>query len=170
MLRRSRLIRKSFHLVSAVLIGLGCAQLAVADESDSLMPANWYLQGGGYMHYSDDEDYAGTPWFLGIEHFNRSGTITGLSVFENSFGQFSQYLYIGKNWYPWKKVPGFRVKLTGGIVHGYSGEHSDTSPINWGDAWAIGVVPGIGYQQGAFGVDVAILSASGLLFLVGYEF
>ena len=154
----------------AALLCLACPEVAGADESESILPANWYLQAGSYMHYSDDEDYAGTPWFLGIEHYNGNGTITGFSVFENSFGQFSQYLYIGKNWYPWEKYPGLRLKLTAGLVHGYGGEHKDTSPINWGDAWAIGVVPGIGYQKGALGVDVAILSASGLLFLVGYEF
>ena len=161
-------------------IGLLCMSLALActvatpsaaaDEADADTPHSWYFQAGGYMHFSDDEDYVGDRWFLGIERQLKRNTVIGLSVFDNSFGQFSQYLYLGKSWYPWQRFPGFRLKLTGGIAHGYKGERQDTSPINWGDGWAIAAIPAVGYQQDRLGIDVALLSDSGLLFLLGYEF
>jgi hypothetical protein len=146
------------------------AQAAETDNVSDGALGEWYVQAGSYFHYTNDEDYSGARWFMGVEHLNEHGRITGLSVFNNSFGQFSQYLYVGKTFHPFEKAPNFRVKLTGGIVHGYKGEHKETSPIHWGDSWALGVVPAVGYQRGHLGIDVAVLSASGMLFLVGYEF
>ncbi|MEE4160998.1 MAG: hypothetical protein V2I25_00730 [Woeseiaceae bacterium] len=143
---------------------------ARAEETETARDASWYLQGGSYIHYSDDEDYEGPPWFVGIERRRPGKPILGFSVFNNSFGQFSQYAYVGKAFHPWKRAPGVHIKLTGGIAHGYKGEHQDTSPLNWGDGWAFAIVPTIGYQKDRLGWDVALLSNSGLLFLVGADF
>lgn len=163
----------ALRLAYCCLISAGLAPNAVADDATDGVEEKagaWYLQAGSYAHYSDHYDYAGTPWFLGVEYHNAKGTITGLSAFNNSFDQFSQYLYWGRNFHPLKNHPNFRFKLTGGILHGYDGKHQNMSPVNWGDGWALGVVPGFGYQDGPLGVDVAFLSAAGVLFLVGYEF
>jgi hypothetical protein len=168
--RPTRLHQRVERSVIAVLACLAFAATAAAEDAGSDFTPNWYLQGGAYTHFKNKPTYVGQHWFVGVEREYKPNTVVGLSVFDNSFGQFSQYLYYGKIWHPWQKHPGFRVKLTGGLVHGYAGEHKDTSPINWGDAWAIGVVPGVGYQQGKLGFDLAFLSASGLLFLVGYSF
>ncbi len=158
------------RILAVAIACLGCAGKAGAESADTEFTPTWYFQGGGYMHFRTKDEYVGEHWFVGVERHHKPDAMIGLSVFDNSFGQLSQYLYYGKTWHPWQKHPGFRVKLTGGLVHGYEGEHHDTSPIYWGDAWSIGVVPGIGYQKGALGLDLAFLSASGLLFLVGYSF
>ncbi|MGB5780233.1 MAG: hypothetical protein WBM42_00010 [Eudoraea sp.] len=132
---------------------------------------NWFLHAGGYIHFSDDEDYEGPPWFAGVEYQKTEANWSvGLSLFNNSFGDFTQYLYLGKTWHPSGKYPGFRIKLTGGIAHGYEGEHQKIFPIRWGDAWGLALVPTIGYKRDKWSFDVAVLSASGLLFLGGYEF
>ncbi len=62
------------------------------------------------MHDSDKDEYEGPPWFAGIEYQKSRNTVIGLSVFNNSFGEFT------------------------------------------------------------LGIDIAVLSASGLALLVGYEF
>jgi hypothetical protein len=150
-----------------VVLVLAAASVEASESTDR----NWYVQAGGYIHYSDDEEYEGPPWFAGIENQNpENNTAIGLSFFNNSFGDFTQYIYLGKSWYPSSKYPGFRLKLTAGIAHGYKGEHHEIFPIRWGDSWGLAVVPTIGYQPEKWGFDVAILSASGLAFLVGYEF
>jgi hypothetical protein len=146
------------------------APAAVYADGVQEVKSNWYFQAGGYMHYDDDEEYEGPPWFVGVEYQKSRNRVIGLSVFNNSFGQFTQYAYLGKTFHPSQKYPDFRIKLTGGVVHGYTGDHHKIMPIRWGDSWGLGIVPGIGYQWDALGVDVAVLSASGLLFLVGYEF
>ena len=146
------------------------APAPVSAENVQYAETNWYVQAGGYMHYTDDEEYEGPPWFAGIEYQRSRNRVVGLSVFNNSFGEFTQYAYLGKSFYPSDRYPGFRIKLTAGVAHGYSGEHHKLLPIRWGDSWGIGIVPTIGYQWDALGVDIGVLSASGLLFLVGYEF
>ena len=146
------------------------APAPVSAENTQDAESNWYFQAGGYMHYTDDEEYEGPPWFAGIEYQRSRNRVVGLSVFNNSFGEFTQYAYLGKSFYPSDRYPGFRIKLTAGVVHGYSGEHHKLLPIRWGDSWGIGIVPTIGYQWDALGVDIGVLSASGLLFLVGYQF
>ena len=160
-------IRQALCLVTALSF---LAPAAVSDDSVQEAESNWYFQAGGYMHYSDDEDYEGPPWFAGIEYQKSRNRVIGLSVFNNSFGQITQYAYLGKSFYPSEKYPGFRIKLTGGIAHGYKGEHQKIFPISWGDGWGVAFVPGVGYQSDKWGFDVAVLSASGLLFLAGYEF
>ena len=108
--------------------------------------------------------------FVGIEYTTLSTMIVGFSVFNNSFGQFSQYVYVGKSFHPSDKFPEFRIKLTGGVGHGYEGENHDVFPIRWGSAFGLAAVPTVGYQFGALGFDIGVLGESGLVFLVGYEF
>ncbi len=159
--------RQALCLVTLLLLVVSAA---VSAENDQAKDASWYVQAGGYRHYTDNDEYEGPPWFAGVEYLKSGNPILGLSVFNNSFGDFSQYAYVGKSFHPSTKYPDFRIKVTAGIAHGYSEEHHKILPIRWGDSWGIGIVPAIGYQWDAVGVDVGLLSASGVLFLVGYEF
>ena len=106
----------------------------------------------------------------GNEYHQTPKLLWGLSAFQNSFGQFSQYAYIGRKFHPWDSHPNLHIKLTGGIVQGYRDPHHDTLPIRWGESWGIGAIPTIGYQKDRFGFDLAFLKESGLLFLAGYHF
>lgn len=151
-----------------VLLALCPIAGVAADNIETGRP--WYIQAGAYKHYSDDEKYEGPPIFAGIEYHKSSTLLFGLSVFNNSFGDASQYLYVGRNFHPSKTYPNLRIKLTGGVAHGYSDENQDVSPIRWGDSWILGIVPTLGYQGGRFGADLALLGDSGLLFLLGYSF
>lgn len=60
----------------------------------------------------------------GIEHHRTDNWFGGLSLFNNSYGQFAQYLYLGKKFHPWESHPEVRIKLSAGVVHGYRGEHN----------------------------------------------
>jgi len=160
------LLESSLLIVSLIFV----AAAARAEPDSDSGTGSWYLQGGAYVHFSNDERYEGPPLFVGIEHRDENMTLVGFSVFNNSFGDFTQYLYVGKEFRLSQKYPGFRFKITAGIVRGYEGEHHDVLPIRWGDSWGLGAVPVIGYQGKRVGFDIAVLSASGLLFLVGYEF
>ena len=130
----------------------------------------WYVMGGGYIHYETDDSYEGPPLVLGIEYHKPSQWFAGLSLFNNSFGQFSQYAYLGRAFHPLGALPGLRLKLSAGIVQGYRGEHFDAIPIRWEERWGLGVVPSIGYQEDRVGFDVAFLKESAVLFLFGYQF
>ncbi|MEM9172684.1 MAG: hypothetical protein AAGA84_08275 [Pseudomonadota bacterium] len=130
---------------------------------------SWYLQGGAYVHYNDDEDYEGPPLFAGIERHISPKYQLGFSMFQNSFGQFTQYAYVGRTFHPWAEHPRWRFKLTAGVIQGYRGERHDTLPIRWSKSWGLGAVPTFGWAGERVGCDVAVLTDAGLLFLVGYR-
>ncbi|SFJ90349.1 hypothetical protein [Methylophaga sulfidovorans] len=127
---------------------------------------HYYLQGGTYMHYTDSDDYTGTKIFTSLEGVKSNDWLYGLALFDNSFGQFSQYIYTGKSWNYHGKFEGFHTKLTAGFIHGYRGDYKDKIPLNH---FGIGpaIIPGIGYDNGKFGADVIMLGGAGLLFTVG---
>ena len=167
MLRKFQTTRFLYFLLAMSSLALPIAG-AKADVDETRRP--WYVHGGPYTHFSTNKKYEGPPVFAGIEYTTLTTMIVGFSVFNNSFGQFLQYVYLGKSFHPIDKYPGFRFKVTGGIGHGYDGEHHDVFPIRWGSSFGLAVVPTVGYQVGALGFDIGVLGDSGLVFLVGYQF
>lgn len=140
-------------------------------EAEPEFTPEWYVQGGTFIHYSeDDPDYGGSRLFVGVEYFRSRKWSLGFSMFDNSFGQFSQYAYVGRVFHPLKSQPYLHIKITAGVIHGYDEPHHDTLPIRWGDSWGIGAIPTIGYKKDRLGFDLAFLKASGVLFLAGYSF
>ena len=127
---------------------------------------HYYLQAGTYMHYTDSDDYTGSKIFTSIEGVKSNDWLYGLALFDNSFGQFSQYIYTGTSWNYHGKFEGFHTKLTAGFIHGYRGDYKDKIPLN---NLGIGpaIIPGIGYDNGKYGADIIMLGGAGLLFTVG---
>jgi hypothetical protein len=93
-------------------------------------------------------------------------TIMGLALFDNSFGQFSQYIYWGQKW---DLHPNFYAKVTAGLLHGYSGKYRDKIPFNkLGVAPAI--VPSVGLRFGNASIEGILLGGSAFMFAAGYTF
>ena len=127
-----------------------------------------YLQGGTYFHFNDDDDYEGTSALVSLEAVKANDWLYGLSLFDNSFGEFSQYLYGGKSWNYHGKWEGFHTKLTAGLIHGYTDTFKDGNPLGGLDI-VPAIVPGVGYKKGKFGGDIILLGTSALLFTVGMD-
>ena len=126
-----------------------------------------YVQLGAYTHYGDSEDHEGPPLFSSLELVRPSGWFYGFALFNNSFGQFSQYLYLGKTFSLSKIYEPLHFKLSGGVIHGYKGEFEDKIPLNeLGIAPAI--IPSIGLTHDRLGVDLVFLATEGLMITVGY--
>lgn len=128
-----------------------------------------YFQAGSYLHYTPSDDYAGNKIFTSLEAIKSNNSLYGLALFDNSFGQFSQYLYVGKSWNYYGNWEGFHTKLTAGLVHGYKGEFKDKIPFN-SRGVAPAIIPGFGYKKGRLGADVIFLALNGLLFTIGVDF
>ncbi|MCC6193066.1 MAG: hypothetical protein IT518_01235 [Burkholderiales bacterium] len=92
--------------------------------------------------------------------------IAGLSLFQNSFGQFSQYLYGGLQWRPWKEHPQGYVKLSAGLLHGYSGEYRDKIPFNHYEI-APAIIPSVGYCWHRWCTEFVLLGFNAALLTVG---
>lgn len=128
-----------------------------------------FLYGGTYVHFSQSDDHAGSNILVALEAVRSDDWLYGLALFDNSFNQFSQYLYGGKNWDFHGKLEGFHAKLTVGLIHGYKDEFEDKIPFNeLGIAPAL--VPSVGYKRGRFGADMILLGNSAMLFTVGMDF
>jgi len=127
-----------------------------------------FLYGGTYVHFESSDDHAGSNILVGLEAVRSDNWLYGLALFDNSFNQFSQYLYAGKNWDFHGKWEGVHAKLTAGIIHGYKDEFEDKIPFN-NNGIAPGIVPSIGYKKGRFGADMMLLGTSALLFTVGMD-
>ena len=164
--RSGRSVSTYLWLTLSVWTVSGYAQSEGGDITDAIDSV--YVHAGTYAHFTNSEDYDGTPWFGGVELTSRGRHLFGISVFNNSFDQFSQYFYYGYKWNLPSISRSMHVKLTGGIIHGYRGEFEDKVPIN-NNGWSPAIIPSIGWKQGRIGFDFSLLGTAGVLFTAGYD-
>ncbi len=106
------------------------------------------------FEYRFDRTWLGGQW------------IGGFSLFQNSFGQFSQYVYGALQWRPWEEHPQAYVKVSAGLLHGYSGEYKHKIPFNdLGTAPAI--IPSVGYCWNRYCGEFVLLGFNAALFTIG---
>ena len=93
-----------------------------------------YFQFAYYtIHFHYDVNHQQSYLFDAEYHFKETWLggqwIAGMALFQNSFGQFSQYLFGGLLWRPIEEHQPFYVKLTAGPLHGYSGPVPGQDPV-----------------------------------------
>ena len=124
-------------------------------------------------HFRNNPEYAKHTHLVdvGIESkydtvWGADRTLFGVTVFKNSYGQPSQYLYWGQKWdiQPW-----LYAKVTAGLLHGYKGKYKNNIPLN-GAGVAPAIVPSLGVQYGNVRAEAIMLGFSALMFTVGYRF
>jgi len=181
MLRDSRTSTDTkIHVLTRVLLfGLlfsfsavgGAADKAGSDGDDGQI-FGWvdsvYIQAGYGVHWDDDDDYEGLPILGGIELNHDDRHLIGVSLFNNSFDQFSQYFYYGYKWRLPAISESVHFKLTGGLLHGYTGKFEDKLALNH-NGWAPVIIPSLGWKRDRLGFDIAVLGNAGVMFLVGYD-
>lgn len=132
----------------------------------------FYFQFAYYTwHFHYDEDHQQSYLFDAEYHFKETWLggqwIAGLALFQNSFGQFSQYIFGGLVWRPIEEHQPFYVKLTAGPLHGYTGQYQDKVPFNH-DGWAPAIIPGVGYcVMKRYCGEFVLLGTNAALFTVG---
>jgi hypothetical protein len=92
--------------------------------------------------------------------------IAGVALFQNSFGQFSEYVFGGLVWRPIPDNQPFYIKLTAGPLHGYSGQYQDKIPYN-SSGVAPAIIPGIGYCVKRYCGEFVLLGTNAALFTIG---
>ncbi|MEM1436121.1 MAG: hypothetical protein AAGG11_18850 [Pseudomonadota bacterium] len=162
-------------LSRCLLTALLCAaSLPGAAEEREPQPGDWrrfdstYLQLGYGAHWDDSDDYRGIPALIGLEWSRNNRAIAGISLFNNSFGQFSQYVYYGRKWQLSRWDEALTVKLSGGIIYGYVGEFEDRLKPSW-NGFVPAIIPSLGWKKRNWGFDVAILGGAGVMLLVGRD-
>ncbi len=156
--------------VALVLVpGSAGADTETGGESTPQEPVI-FLQVGTYAHYTKDKDgdREGPPIVAAIEWLKPNRWYYGLSLFNNSFGQFSQFAYVGKEFPLPRFHPLLRARVAGGIVHGYKDEHEGKLPLNVG-AFAPGIVPSLGFKKNGYAFDVVFLSNAAIMLMMGLD-
>jgi hypothetical protein len=170
MFRKSCL--RSLSLLASAGIGLACTT-SFAQTTTPASPANngsWEIFVSPYaQHWHYDEEHRHV-YAVGVERIYEDSSLLGGSLFRNSFGQASGYLYYGHEWNDFLNLPGVYAKLSGGLMYGYRGKFQDKVPFNVG-GFSPAVVPGLGYRiTKSNAVQLDILGTAGVLFSYNHKF
>jgi hypothetical protein len=120
------------------------------------------------IHYHPSSEHAEWSWAVGVEWQRPSRWLLGFVYFNNSFNQKSQYYYLGHVWNPIDRDPNWYLKLTGGLVYGYTEPYEDKVPYNH-DGYSPGIVPAVGRKWERWSLQLNILGTAGLMISGGYD-
>ncbi len=158
---------------------------ALLAASPSATRAEWIAEGDQLRitygpwayHFSQSPEHAKFNHLVAAELLTRRWTflgadraMIGLALFDNSFGQFSQYLSFGQEWDLMRLGPGeLFVNVSIGLLHGYKEPYQDKIPFNqYGTAPA--AIPTLGWRYGPFALSASALGANGFLFGASWTF
>jgi len=155
---------------------LGFAPSLAAEEPDAGagqdepgMIAGWNLQTSLYTrHWDPSPEHNNHQNMITVEARLRNEWLAGLSVFDNSFDQPSQLLYVGKTW-PLLNSPHWYLKLIGGLIHGYDEPYEDKIPLN-GLGVAPAILPSVGYRRGYLVVETHFAGLAAVTVTAGIRF
>ncbi len=170
--------KRSRRILGICLLGLliGISHVVRASENtadaDGSRFLDWfdsgYLQLGIGTHWEDDDEYEGIPVLGGLEAAHDDRHLFGVSLFNNSYGQFCQYYYYGYKFPLTYISESLHLKVTGGLIYGYVDESEDKLALST-DGWAPVIIPSLGWKRDRLGFDIAVLGDAGIMFLVGYD-
>jgi len=160
-------------LGAALLVGSAPARAQWIAPGDQLRVS----YGPSAWHFSDSADHVRYNHMVSAELLTKRWTVwgaeralAGLALLDNSFGQFSQYLYVGQEWDLAKFAGGdLYVNATFGLLHGYKEPYENKIPFNrFGIAPVI--IPTLGWRYGHAAVFASVLGANGFLFGASWAF
>jgi hypothetical protein len=129
----------------------------------------WNLQFSLYTrHWDPSPEHNNHQHMITLEARLRDNWLTGLSVFDNSFYQPTQLVYVGKTW-PLLDSQHWYFKLIGGLIHGYKEPYEDKIPLN-GLGIAPAILPSVGYQRGHVLVEAHLAGFAAVTVTAGVRF
>ncbi len=168
-------------LVAATLayaLALACAHAEspvpseASDAATETMAEPWrtdrfYLETSLYTHHfhSDPAHVNKQKLILGEWNITEQWLL-GASVFDNSFGQRSEYVYGGWRFRPLERAQPFYLKISAGLVHGYKDPYRDKIPLNHSGVAPV-IVPSLGYCFNRICSEVVVFGGAGLLWTLG---
>jgi hypothetical protein len=131
--------------------------------------AGWNIATSLYTkHFDPDPDHVNNQKLIGLEAVFENDWLAGIAVFDNSFGQNTQFMYVGKTW-PIMRSEYWYVKLMGGLLHGYKEPYEDKIPLNeLGIAPAI--LPALGFRYKRVMVEANLAGIAALTITAGFRF
>lgn len=171
-------LRPRTQLAAAALsLSLGVTPLSASAQL--IIPGDQLRVGYGptAWHFDPSPDHADHNHLVSVELLTTRWTFwkadrstLGLALFDNSFGQFSQYVFFGLEWDLAKAFGGtFYANVTGGLLHGYKPPYENKIPFNqYGTAPVL--IPTAGWRYGHFSVTASLLGLNGIIFGASWAF
>ena len=127
------------------------------------------LMGSPYTwHFSYSPEHVNV-FLLGLETERSDGFVAGGTLFSNSFGQPSSYLYVGQRFDKVYGIEPLFTYLTGGLLYGYRKPYNNKVPLNIG-GFSPGAVASVGWKfTREFSGQINLLGNSGMMFQVAVE-
>lgn len=120
-------------------------------------------------HWKDDPEHK-YAFVLALERRVAGNRFCGLSLFRNSFGQASAYLYAGQRWDNLWDNPKLSLKVSAGIIYGYTGAEADKVPLDY-NGFSPAVIPSFVYQFGPQdSADLMLLGTAGVVLAYSHNF
>lgn len=158
-------IDRPARLAAAILIAV-VANTAVADMHDGMLTVKI---APAVYHYSSDPDHNNQPRLVGVEWERSDLWNMGGVHFRNSFDQPSQYVYVGRRWFPDALPSQVYLKLTGGVMLGYKEPYDNKIPLNHRRGVAPAILPAAGYQLDRMRLQIVPLGTAGLMVTFGFH-
>ena len=150
----------------AVLLGFFTLSGAVFAAED----ARWLLQTSIYTkHFHPNPEHNNHQHLLNLEYQRADQWVVGASVFDNSFGQPTQYVYFGMLFRPMESAPLMHLKFTGGLIHGYKSQYRDKIPYNTRGV-APAIIPAIGLSGKHVSGEINFFGIAGVMVSMGVLF
>lgn len=142
-----------------------------AAESEAAAEAvSWQVVVSPWTHHYRDRPEYRPVWALGLERETADHDLSGLSVFSNSYGQSSAYLYYGhvfNNVTSWTDA--LYVKLTAGVIYGYVHPYEDKMLLNY-NGFAPAIIPTLGWRVDPdWSLQLNFLGTAAVMFTVGRQ-
>jgi hypothetical protein len=161
--------RLIFGLIVAQAATLSLAQSAAApavDPGTSSGPKLYWQASPFTWHYKPSDEHE-TVLMVGLEREHANGKIDGFTLFTNSFGQESGYLYPwgGVYHHIWGVAP-LSFKWTAGFMYGYVAPYEDKVPFNY-KGLSLVAIPALVYTfKSGWSAQASILGTAGMMFQV----
>jgi len=111
------------------------------------------------------------PVFMVSMHEHLPGNrLCGISLFSNSFGQPSAYVYAGQQFDQLFGSPQLSLNVTAGILYGYVGQYKDKVPFNH-HGFSPAIIPALSYSLGPRdALQLDILGKAAVMFAYARKF
>jgi hypothetical protein len=143
------------------------ASTSIWDAPEPWRTDRFYLETSVYTHHFSYDPAHNDHQNLILGEWNiTENWLAGAAVFDNSFGQSSQFVYGGVRMRPFENLQPLYFKLALGIVHGYSGEYQNKIPMN-NSGFAPIIIPSVGYCINRFCSEFVVFGTAGAMVTVG---
>lgn len=123
-----------------------------------------------YAHHWSQNPEHRHVYLVALDEQLPGGRLCGLSLFRNSFGQPSAYVYAGQQFDHLFDNPKLFLKITAGILYGYVGQYQNKVPFNH-RGFSPAVIPSLGYKLSTHdSAQIMVLGTAGVMFSYGRKF